>query len=208
MTLSRSVPLVLSMLVLSSQAARADPHAYFIDQAGSRIVVHVGKTGLLGFAGHEHEILATVSHAALVVDVVHVEASSVDLSFDARSLRVVGKGEPPKDLPKVQQAMLGPDCLDVGRFPEIRFASKGISARSPLRGGLDVTVRGTLTLHGVSREIAVPIHVELRDALLSAKGTVALTQTAFGIKPISVAGVVKVKDELQIELLLVAHRAR
>jgi len=208
MTLARSATLLVSFLALSSQTARADPHPYAIDEAGSRIVVHVGKTGLLGFAGHEHEILATVSHAALVVDPAHVEASSIDLAFDAGRLRVVGSGEPAKDLPKIQQAMLGPDCLDVGRFPVIRFVSKTLSAGSPSHDGLDVTVRGTLTLHGVSREIAVPIHVELRDALLSAKGTVALKQTAFNIKPISVAGVVKVKDELQIELQLIAHRAR
>jgi polyisoprenoid-binding protein YceI len=208
MTLARSTTLVLSFLALSSQTARADPQPYAIDEARSRIVVHVGKTGLLGFAGHEHEILGTVSHAALVVDPAHVEASSVDLDFAAGKLRVVGSGEPAKDLPKIQQAMLGPDCLDVDRFPVIRFVSKAISARPPSRGGLDVTVRGTLTLRGVSREIDVPVHVELRDALLSAKGTVALKQTTFGITPVSVAGVVKVKDELQIEFWLVAHRAR
>ena len=35
-----------------------------------------------------------------------------------------------------------------------------------------------------------------------------LKQTDFGIKPVSTAGVVKVKDEVRIELRLVARRAR
>jgi len=67
-------------------------------------------------------------------------------------------------------------------------------------------VSGTLTLHGVSRAIAVHLLADLGGDQLVAKGTVTLKQTAFGIKPISVGGVVKVKDEVQIELRLIARR--
>jgi polyisoprenoid-binding protein YceI len=192
--------------VLASSTARAQPHSYTIDPAGSHLVVHVGKTGLLGFAGHEHEIRAPLARGALIVDPAHVEASSADLRFDARTLRVVAQGEPVKDVPKVQEAMLGPECLDVGRFPEITFVASTIGAKGAARGGLDVSVGGTLTLHGVSRGITVPVHVIVGDDLLSATATMTLKQTDFGIKPISVAGVVKVKDELRIELTLVARR--
>jgi polyisoprenoid-binding protein YceI len=198
---------VVSVLALASSTARAEPERYTVDLAGSRIVIHVGKTGLLGFSGHEHEVLAPVKRAALVVDPAHVEASSVDVTFDARALRVTDRGESSKDVAKVQETMLGPDCLDTGRFPEIRFVSKVISAKRPARGGLDVTVHGTLTLHGVSREVDVPVHVDLGSDL-DVRGTVAIKQTAFAIKPISVAGVVQVKDEVQLELRLVGHRAR
>ena len=197
---------VVSAFALSSGTARAEPHAYTIDPTASRIVVHVGKTGLFGFAGHEHEVVAPLNRGALVVDPYHVEASAADLELDARSLVVTGRGEPRKDLAKVQETMVGPDCLDAGHFPEIRFVSKAISATRPASGGLDVTVSGTLTLHGVSRVIAVHLLADLGGDQLVAKGTVTLKQTAFGIKPISVAGVVKVKDEVQIELRLIARR--
>lgn len=198
---------VASVLAASSSLAWAQSHPYTIDPAGSRIVVHVGKTGLFGFAGHEHEIRAPLGGGTLIVDPAHVEASSADLRFDARTLRVVDQGEPPKDVPKVQEAMVGPDCLDVRRFPEIRFVSRTIGAKDSAGGGLEVTVRGTLTLHGVSREVTVPVHVTVGNNVLNATGTMALKQTDFGIKPIAVAGVVKVKDEIRIELTLVARRA-
>jgi polyisoprenoid-binding protein YceI len=196
---------LLSMLALSTGTASAEPQPYTIDEAGSRIVIHVGKTGVFGFAGHEHEVVAPLHRGALVVDPAHVEASSADLSFDARALRVTGRGEPPKDVPKVQETMSGPTCLDAGRFPEIRFVSKAVTVTRP--APLEVTVRGTLTLHGVSREIAVPVRVDLRSDLLDAQGTVALKQSDFGMKPVSVGGVVKVEDEVKIALRLVAHRA-
>jgi polyisoprenoid-binding protein YceI len=206
MTRLRSGLSLLSVLALSTGTASAEPHPYTLDPAQSRIVIHVGKTGVFGFAGHEHEVVAPLHRGALVVDRAQVEASSVDLSFDARALRVTGRGEPPKDVPKVQETMAGPTCLDVGRFPEIRFTSKAISAKGPATCELEVTVRGTLTLHGVSREIAVPVRVDFEGDLLSAQGTTALKQSDFGIKPISVGGVVKVADEVTIDLRLVAHR--
>ena len=59
-----------------------------------------------------------------------------------------------------------------------------------------VVVRGDLTLHGVSREVLDSIR---------ATGTTKVRQTAFGIKPISVAGVVNVKDELEIAWTVVAR---
>jgi polyisoprenoid-binding protein YceI len=199
---------VISVFALSSRSVFADPHTYAIDPTASRIIVHVGKAGLFGFAGHEHEVEASVKRGALVVDLAHLEASSVDLKLDARTLRVTDPGEAQKDVAKVQETMLGPQCLDSERFPEIRFVSNVISAKKPAGGGLDVTARGTLTLHGVAREVAVPVHLDVENDLVSAKGTVALKQTDFGIKPISVAGVVKVKDEVKLELRLVARRAK
>lgn len=187
--------LLASVLAASSSTAWAQSHPYTIDPAGSSIVVHVGKTGLFGFAGHEHEIQASLGRGTLVVDPVHVEASSADLRFDAGTLRVVARGEPLNDVPKVQEAMVGPDCLNVRRFPEIRFLSRKIAAKDSGSDGLEVTVRGTLTLHGVSREVTLPVQVTVGNDLLSATGTLALNQTDFGIKPISVAGVVKVKTK-------------
>ena len=207
MTSLRVGLLVISMFALSSRAASAEPHAYTVDPARSRIVVHVGKAGVFGFAGHEHEVLAPVNRGAVALDPAHVEASSVDVHVDARSLRVTGRGEPPNDVAQVQETMLGPACLDAGRFPEIRFVSKAIGANRREGGRLEVTVRGTLTLHGVSREVTLPVHVDIEGDLLTAQGTLPLRQTDFGIKPISKAGVVKVEDELHLELRLVARRA-
>ena len=145
---SAAVALVLSLCATSASAAA---RRYAIEPASSQVVIHVGKAGLFRVAGHEHEVVAPIHRAIAVVDRDHLESSSVELTFEAAELRVTGRGEPADDVPKVQQAMVGPECLDASRFPTIRFVSRAVTVKAGTADGFDVLVRGDLTLHGVSR---------------------------------------------------------
>jgi polyisoprenoid-binding protein YceI len=186
-------------LVLAAPAVRSAPRRYVLDPAQSRVEIHVGKTGLFGFAGHEHEVVAGAFRGSATFDPEQVAASMVDLTFDAAALRVTGQGEPAGDAPKVQAAMLGPECLDAARFPTIHFVSTGVAdAGAAGDGARAFLLRGELTLHGVTRPLAVRIAVTETGDRLQATGRTTLRQTDFGITPISKAGVVKVKDELTI----------
>lgn len=182
----------------AAPAARATPRRYVLDPAASRLEIHVGKTGLLGFAGHLHEVVAGTFRGDATFDPDRIAASAVDLTIDAGALRVSGQGEPAGDVPQVQAAMLGPTCLDAGRFPTIRFVSGAVADAGAAAKGRDLTLHGELTLHGVKRAVAMRVHVELTGAELAATGRTTLRQSDFGITPISKAGVVKVKDEIGI----------
>jgi polyisoprenoid-binding protein YceI len=57
------------------------------------------------------------------------------------------------------------DFFDVERFPTVAFQSVRVEA-----AGRRATVVGRLTLHGVTREIAVPIDVQITSAALVASG--------------------------------------
>ena len=186
-------------LVLSAAPLQAAPRAFALDPVHSRLTIEVGKAGLFGFASHEHQVVAGTLRGTATFDLERLAQSSVDVLFDAGALRVTGKGEPPEDVPQVQATMVGPTCLDAGRFPTIRFVSRSIAAAGPLgANGGDLALRGELTLHGVTRPLAVRVHVEVSGQTLEATGTTTLRQTDFGITPISKAGVVKVKDELTL----------
>ncbi|HYM24834.1 MAG TPA: YceI family protein, partial [Vicinamibacterales bacterium] len=124
-----------------------------------------------------------------------------------------GKGEPPDDVPKVQAAMQGEKVLDSAHYPRITFKStsaKGARDAASLRGteapgqNFDVTVTGTLTIRNVSQPVTTTVHVEKTAGSLTATGRFKIKQSAFGIQPISVAGVVAVKDELDIAFSIVA----
>ena len=184
---------------LAAPPARAAAVRYALDPAQSRLEIHVGKTGLFGFAGHEHLVVAGALQGHASFDPERIADSTVELTVDARALRVTGQGEPADDVPKVQEAMLGPTCLDVARFPTIRFVSTAVAeAGAAGPGGRDLTVRGELTIHGVTRPIALQVHLDVSADRLEATGRTTLRQTDFGITPISKAGVVKVKDELGV----------
>jgi polyisoprenoid-binding protein YceI len=200
----RSLLLVAAALALGPGTARAESRQYTLDAKASQIAIHVGKSGLFAFAGHEHDVGVGSFHGKVLVDPDDIRRSTVEIAIDAASLRVTGRGEPAKDVTEVQATMVGPQCLDVARFPSIHFVSKSVTAGAS--GAREVTIRGDLTLHGVTREIAIPVRLELAGDALQATGAATLRQTDFGIQPISKAGVVKVKDELTLRWHLVGRR--
>jgi len=93
----------------------------------------------------------------------------------------------------------------VTKYPKITFVSTRVSDVKPVADGLQLNLTGDLTLHGIKRQVTVPVLVTLTDELLRARGEYTLKQTDYQIKPISVVGV-RVKDELKIVFDLTAVR--
>lgn len=173
--------------------------SYHIDAAHSTVTIEVGKAGAFSFmAGHTHEIIGPVTSGTVMFDREHPERSHVQLAIATKTLKVSGKNEPQDDVPKVQERMDGPEVLAIDRYPEIKFESTSVSA--------DYTVKGRLTIRDTAREISVPVHVEPTSDGLKVTGRFSVKQSEFGIKPISVGGVVAVKDALTISFAVVAKR--
>ena len=190
----------------SALPAAAATRTYVIDSSASAVQVHVGKSGVFGFAGHTHEVAAERFAGRVDADPDDLARSSVELSFDASGLKVSAPGEPEGDAPKVQEVMAGPKVLDVSRFPAIRFRSRQVSGRRAADGAYELEVAGEVSLHGVSRAVTLPVRVELSGATLTASGRTALAQRAFGIEPVAAGGgTVKVKNEVGIEFRIVAR---
>jgi polyisoprenoid-binding protein YceI len=196
--------LVLGAGALATQAAA--PLSIVADE--SDVVISVGKAGVLGFAGHAHEVAAPRVRGTVVPDPSDWSRSSVSLDVDAAALRVTGAGEPAADVPEVQRVMLGDRVLDAGRFPTVSFRSSRVAVRSLSGTGADLQVEGEVTLHGIARPLAVPVHVSWDGpGALIARGAFSLKQSAFGIQPVTAAGgTVKVRDEVEIRFVLKARR--
>ena len=200
---------LLLLLAASATLSAAAEQGYTVAPDQSAIRIHVGKTGVFGFAGHEHEVVARAS-GTVVADPADLARSSVTLAFDAASLQVVaGPNEPANDVPKVQAVMIGPEVLDVSRFPSITFRSHSVTGKSVSAGVWDVQVTGDFDLHGVKRPLTLPLRVELSEQGLTATGKTMLRQTDFGMKPVSAGGgTVKVKNELGVDFKIVARAGR
>jgi len=204
MTNTRLAVLWIALLPLAALG-----QTYAIDSDGSKVLIHVGKTGLGSFAGHEHDIAARSLHGKVIIDREDISRSSVDVVFEAIALKVVGKGEPPEDIPKVQSEMQGPKVLDVTRFPTIRFSSRSVGGSQVSPGVYDLRVTGEISLRGRTRLIPLPVKVEIRGNTVTARGKTTLKQTDFGIEPISAGGgLVKVEDELRLEFEILARAER
>ncbi len=179
---------------------------YHVDPASSRLLIAVGKAGAFSFiAGHTHEVTGPIESGTVDVDSDDPSRSRIHIVIATSTLKVSGADEPAADRPKVQQAMESDKVLDVARYPRIVFESSAVVVKQRNGATLDVVVSGQLTIRNVTQPVTAPVHVELGDHAVTASGRLSVRQTAFGITPVSVGGVVAVKDALDITFSIAAR---
>ena len=191
--LACALALIGSMALLA-----AGPRTFTVEPDRSNALIDVGKTGAFSFAGHTHEVEAPLTSGVVHLDPDNPSRADVRLEFNAAAMRVTGKGESPDDVPKVTQTMLSDQVLDVKKYPSITFESTGVTRQG----------RRRRQAHDSRHDEAGHSDrcLEGRPATsLTATGKFTIKQTDFGIKPISVGGVVKVKDELNITFTIAAR---
>jgi polyisoprenoid-binding protein YceI len=175
----------------------AQPQRLTVDPAKSHVRLELGRSGLMKFMGHEHQIEAPLAEGHVEVVEDDPVRSSVELRFEAARLAIVPGSEPADDIPKVEERMRGPEVLEVAKYPEILFHSS--SVKSTRQGeGFKLVVTGTLTLKGRSVPVEIPLDARRVDGGIEAKGETKLELRALGIEPPSVAGVVKVSNEFKL----------
>lgn len=185
----------------------AGVQSYRVDPAKSSATIHVGKAGAFSFvAGHTHEVTGPIESGSVDVDAESPSQSHVKLVIAASALKVSAEGEPHGDAPKVQEAMDGDAVLDVAHHERITYESTSVTVQEHRGNRLDLVVAGQLTIRDTTQSVKVPVRVDLADDTLTASGRFAIKQSAFGIKPISVGGVVAVKDTLDVEFSVSAKK--
>ena len=190
--MKRAVNLITPLLLLGTLAAAGQTTP--IDPQRSTMTVKVGKAGLFSAFGHNHEIRAPIASGSIAAS----GAASVELTMEARQMRVLDPDLSAKERAEVQKTMLSAAVLDSERFPQIHFVSRTIEPDGTNR----YRVSGELTLHGMTR----PVLVKVEQRGSSYTGSATLKQTEFGINPVTVAGgTVKVKDAIEIAFDIVTR---
>ena len=158
-----------------------------IDTRDSKLIVRVSKAGLFSSFADNHEVEAPISEG-----VIDVGARQVRFVIESKRMKVLDPQLAADKRQQVQERMLGPDVLDVTRFPDIKFESTSVEQTGPDH----MLVHGQLSLHGATRPVVADVRTENGRYL----GSVTLKQRDFGITPVTIAGgTVRVKDELKIE---------
>src|SRR5271170_100774 len=202
--------LLLGLSFFSGAAAQAATSEEYVMGSGrSKLQISVYKEGLLKAFGHDHLISANMLSGRVLFNAEMLEDSSVDLTVEAASLRVIDPGVSDSDRQQIQSTMAGKAVLDVERFPTIRFTSTGVAREKKPNTSWEMTLEGNLIFHGVEKPVSLPLHLSERDGELRAEGEVSILQTDFGITPIKVGGgAVKVKNKIRIRFDVVADKRR
>jgi polyisoprenoid-binding protein YceI len=166
-----------------------------IDTQRSTIAIHVGKSGLLSAAAHDHTINAPISSGSL-----RQEPPTPRIEFTVETARMTVQPDPRVDAQT--QATIQMDMeemtLEAKKFPEITFRS----SRVERTGNGQWKVDGDLSLHGVTRSVSLSVK-QSGDSWVT---RTVLKQRDFGIKPVRIAGgMIKVKDEIEIDFQIFAR---
>jgi polyisoprenoid-binding protein YceI len=176
------------MIAVASWAAlgvAADTQA--IDRDRSTLTIDVDKGGIFSALADRHVIRAPIASGLVTLE----GTPAAELTVNAAELVAVDPALSVAKRAEVTARMIGPEVLDAARYPEIRFSSTAITPD----GADQWQMSGTLLLHGASRTVVGT--VSWRDAHY--RGRLSLKQSAFGIRPISIAGgTVKVKDDVRV----------
>lgn len=184
---SLAVPALALATLLSAVAPQSQP-VQSIDVQQSKMTVYVYKQGLFSFLADNHVIEVPIARGSF-----DAQRKTFDLSIDAAKLRVLDPHLAADKRATVQSNMLGPQVLDVAKYPAIAFQSTSIVGEG--KGPWKVT--GNLSLHGQVHSATLQVQ---SDGAGHFTGSTMVRQTAYGITPIKIAGgAVSVKDDVRVE---------
>lgn len=183
-----------------AQPRRAEPGD--VDLAKSRVYILVGKTGL----GHEHAIEGKLKSGSIRLgaarDAGTIEFDMPRFSADTDEARkYIGlKGSTSASTrQQVNKNMLGPDVLDVKKFPTAKFAIDSALEKQTKFGAAVYELKGKFTLHGKTRALTIQAEPEQDGNQWRLTGDFTILQSDFGITPYSAAlGTIGVADSLRI----------
>lgn len=145
--------IVLSLCLSGCTAARVITHTvnnevvnapsgrYLIDAEHASLIFDVDHLGFSRFTGRFNVLAATLDFLPGAIGQSQLTAAVTAASLDT-------------PVEQLDALIKGPGMLDTARFPEIRFESDEIIPVSPSQA----QVRGSLTLHGVTRQVTLDVH--------------------------------------------------
>lgn len=150
-----------STISAAEPASNAAAKAYAITSENSKVEFTGSKVtgkhdgGFKQIQGEVHTSGNTVAHAKVTIDTTSLHSDNNRLTDHLKS----------------------PDFFDVAKYPTAVFETTSISGT-----GDNATVKGNLTLHGVTKEISFPAKIEVQDDAVTVKAEFSINRQDFGIK--------------------------
>ena len=182
-----------------------------IDPDRSVVTLLVRRSGPLARLGHNHVITSAQESGQIWLGPEPPESGfEIRLPVSAfvvddPAARLSAGAEFPGELPAearegTYRNMLRPEVLDGDGHPAVVVRAGRVSGtwQQPV-------VVARITLRGTTREIAVPVELQVDSQSMVAKGALRIRQSDFGITPFSVAGgAIQVADEVDVRFEIVA----
>ncbi|MFL5777887.1 MAG: YceI family protein, partial [Chloroflexota bacterium] len=100
--------------------------------------------------------------------------------------------------------------LESATYPKATFVLTepiDVPAAALTGSTVDVTLNGDLTIHGVTRRVAIPAQARLANGRVEVTGSLTFPFADFGMTPPNVAGFVSVENDATLEFLVALDKA-
>ena len=189
--------------------------AFTLNPAKSKIYVVVFNDSdrWTPITGHDHAMSPSTFDGKVSWNVADASACDVQISFPATALVVDRAGFREhgglsadgiiSDGQKgtVVKNMLGKHVLNNASFPQISFKSSSCDGAEG-----SVTVKGSLTIHGIGVAVSAPMTVKVDGDTFSASGSFTLNHGDFGMKPYTMGpGTPKNQEKLKFVVDVVGN---
>ena len=171
---------------LQSQGLRAEN--YVIDPSHTSLIFGISHFGFSYTYGRFNKL-----SGGYVLDRANLSASRFQLNIDAASIDTNDA--------KRDEHLRSPDFLNAKQFPVISFQSTAVTSQESSRGTV-YQVKGKFTMHGVTREITLPLQ-KLQEGLGPAGQyrTGFICQTSLKRSDFGITGMIpKIGDEVVITI--------
>jgi polyisoprenoid-binding protein YceI len=180
---------------------------YRLDSTKSTFMVRAFSGGLLWFKGHDHFIAVRDFTGEVKLTPQTLSPASLQLTIKSDSL-VETRDVFTEQQKQIINKELREIVLETARYPEITFSSTNVTGKMISAGQFETRIEGDLTMHGVTRRIAIPARVTLGANDLRAQGEFTVDRSDFKVKATSAFhGMVRVRDKLKFtfDILAVGH---
>jgi len=201
-----SQPLAATYARLAQDGARV----FTLDPANSSVRIYVFRDGRAARLGHNHVLSAPRFDGFVSMPSTGPADTRFDLEFRLDELEIdnpahrTGLGAAfasvlsADAIAGTREHMLGESNMQAARFPTVRIHCLRVSGEGP-HPAAQVAVQ----MHGITRDMWIPLAVGGLPDRLAVSGSFVLRQTDFGIHPYSVAsGLLAVKDEVVVDFAL------
>jgi polyisoprenoid-binding protein YceI len=178
---------------------------FTIDTRASLFTVQAFASGIVAVVAHSPKFAMREVLGEIRLDPRTLENSSVRITVRLASLEITDEVTS-TERREIERVMFD-EVLEKSVYPNAEFHSTKVSGAETGPNMYRINLRGDITLHGITRGLALDSQVVAGEDTLRAQGSFSLSQADFNLKIASVAGgTLKLKDELKFGFFVVARR--
>jgi polyisoprenoid-binding protein YceI len=161
---------IILLAALAAASARAEQHVLALDPQASKVSFTLKATG------HEVEGVLALKSGRIAFDPA-TGAASGEIAIDLESARTGNKSRDQK---------MHEEVLETRKHPLAVFRAEKIRGTVPASGKGDVTLDGTLSLHGSDHKLSLPAKIEVQGGRVKADTQFQIPYVEWGLEDPSI----------------------